>query len=287
MSGFNLFDPSSYGSLFGNSSQPGPLGTGMYQAPNYTIDQNATNNPGYTPGQYNNQAANYLGNTTGVGGIQQGQQAAAQAAGGNYGNFNTGIQGQLGLANQYGQMAAGNGPSLATVQAQQQGAQNLAQANSMLGSARGSGNPAAAQLASQNAMTQGQQQVAQNAVAGRTQEELGAMNAQAGLYGNVAQQGLGQVGAQQQNAQFNANQQNQLGQANQANNLAANTNFLGSTGNMALAQQQGGLAGQQLGVQQQLGLGQIGSGAYQSAAANNKSLAGGIIGGLGSIAGIL
>src|ERR1039458_2401005 len=65
----------------GQAPTPGLLGEGMAQVPNYNINQGAMNNPGYQPGAYNNEANNYLGNTT--------QNVTAQtAAAGNYGNYN-------------------------------------------------------------------------------------------------------------------------------------------------------------------------------------------------------
>ena len=233
-------------SASGSPNGPSIIGTGMYQSPTTGINPNDFNNPNYQAGAYQQQAARYLGATT--------QPVnTAQAVGGNYNNYNTGTAGQLGLAQQYQQMAAGNGPSLATVTAQQQGAANLAASESMLGSARGAGNPAQAQLAARNAQTQGAQQVAANAVTGRTNEELGAMNAAGGLYGNVAGQGLTQAQAQQQLGEYNAGQANQVAMGNQANTLAANTNLLTNYSNQGLAQQQGAIQNEQLNVNQQNG----------------------------------
>jgi hypothetical protein len=251
-------------------TQAGPsmLGTGMYQDNPYNINQQAFNNPaGAFAGQLGMQlgqtgAGSFVANAGGP--IQANTNAATTA----------GINGQLGLANTYGQMAAGNGPSLANVQAQQQGQQNLAAAQSMLGSARGAGDPAAAQLAARNALTQGQQQVAQNAVQGRTAEELGALSAQGGLYGSVAGQGLQASG-----------QANQIAQGNQATNLAANTTQLGAQQAADLAQQQGSIAGQQLGVQSQLGNSQIQSTAFNNAAQANTKLAGAALQGAGGLVG--
>lgn len=267
------------GGLLGNGEQPGLFGTGQYQAPSWNIDMGAFNNPaGNQAGNLNSALGSYISNTTVP-------VTAAQAGAGNYGNYNTGIAGQLGLAQQYQNMAAGNGPSLATVTAQQQGQANLAASESMLGSARGAGNPAAAQLAARTAQTQGAQQVAANAVQGRTAEELGAMNAAAGLYGNVAGQGLNEVGLEQGLGEFNAGQSNQVGMSNQQNNLNAYTNYLGNLSTQNLAQLQSQMAGQQLGVQQQLGLDQIQAQAYQNAAQNNKSAAGGFFSGIGGFLG--
>src|SRR5271156_2540591 len=98
---------------------PDLFGTGQYNAQSYFMNPNAFNNPAGDQGQnLNNALGSYLPNTT--------QGVTAQTAGqGNYGNYNAGTAGQLGLAQQYQNMAAGGGPSLATVQAGQQGAQNL------------------------------------------------------------------------------------------------------------------------------------------------------------------
>jgi hypothetical protein len=175
-------------------------------------------------------------------------------------------------------MAAGQGPSLANQQAQQQGASNLAGAESMLGSARGAGSPAAAQLGAQNALTQGQQQVAQNAVQGRTAEELGALSAQGQTLGALG--GLGQT---------QTGQQNQIGLANQQAQQQAQLAQLQALAQQNAQQQQGAQAGQQLGVQQQLGLGQIGAVAYNNAANANRQLTGSLFSGfsgLGAVAGL-
>ena len=185
----------------GSAGGPSILGTGMYVAPQYNINPSQFNNPNYQPGAYQTQANRYLGATT--------QPVIAQTAGpASTGTTNTGINGELGVAGQYGTMAAGGGPSLATVTAGQQGAQNLQGAESMLGSARGAGNPAAAQLAAKGALTTGQQQVAQNAVTGRTNEELGALGAEGGLYSNVAGQGTNQQQVSNQLSEYNAGQGN-------------------------------------------------------------------------------
>lgn len=258
-----------------NQSAPDMFGTGMFRPSQFQIAGGQFVNPNYQPGAYQNLAGNYLGATTS--GITAAGSTPVTPT-----NYNTGTAGQLGLARTYGQMAAGAGPSLAAVTAGQQGAANLAATESMLGSARGAGNPAAAQLAARNAAATGQQQVAQNAVQGRTQEELAALGAQGGLFGNIAGQGLTASGQTLQNQQFNAGQANAIAQANQANKLAAYTNLLGSYGTQGLAQQQGGIAGQQLGVQQQLGLNDIQEKAYQNAAQNNQKVTGGVMSGIGS-----
>ena len=243
---------------------PGFLGTGQYVTQNYAIDPNAFQNP---LGSVAPQLGSAINAAPGAGGT-------VTAATSPY----TGTAGAgLGaLAGTYGQMAAGQGPSLANVQAQQQGATNLAGAESMLGSARGAGSPAAAQLAAQNALAQGQQQVAQNAVQGRTAEELGALSAQGSTLGALG--GLGQ--AQQ-------GQTNQVAQGNQQVQQAAQLAQLQALIGQNQQQQQGAQAGQQLGVQQQLGLGQIGEVAYNNAAQANAKLSGSLLQGLAGLAGPL
>lgn len=244
--------PSYLGSPYNASAGGGPdaLGLGMYQGAPININGAAFNNPlaGSAVPAGNQEIGNYLGATT------PGVTAASSPA------YGAGLAGQQGLAAQYEAMAAGRGPSAATVAAQQQGMANLQGAESMLGSARGAGNPAAAQLAARNAQAQGAQQVAGNVVAGRTQEELGALGAAGGLYGNMAGEGLT---AQQQ--------QNQIAQGNQQNLLAAHTNFLGALSGIAGQQQQGQMAGQQLSANTALGQQDIANTAYEKAANRNSA----------------
>lgn len=260
--------------LGANAGGPGFFGTGVYNQTPININDQAFNNPNYVPGQYQEAYNNYLPNAAQDVNAATSGPASTGAARGS-------INQQLGLANQYANMAAGGGPSLASVTAQQQGEQGLKAAMSMLGSARGAGNPAAAQLAARQAQGNMQQQVAQNAVLGRTQEELAAMGAQAGVLGNVTGQQLQQQGVTNQAGQFNATQQNAIAQGNQQNRLNAYTTGLGSAANQGLAQQQGLMGGQQLQAQTQLGMNKIGNDAYGNAAERQQRLAGGVIQGLG------
>lgn len=265
----------------GQSTDGGPsiFGTGMYQGAPIGINQNAFNNPvGVQAGQaLSGQISNQLGATT--------QDVnAAQAAGGNPADYQSGLAGEQALAARYGQMANGQGPSLATVAAQQQGASNLASAESLLGSARGAGNPAQAQMAARNAQATGGQQIAQNVVQGRTAEELGALGAQGGLYGNIAGQGLQEQGLGNQLGEFNAGQANQVGMGNQANRLAANQSYSGLLSGINGQQQQGQIAGQQLAAQTQLGQQQLQEQAYEAAAAANAKLAGSVMQAAGGVA---
>jgi hypothetical protein len=245
--GANNFSP-----ISSNTGSPGIFGTGMYSAPQFNIDPSAFVNPNYQPGAYQTAASNYLGAAGAP--IQAAQTVSPQLQ-----------SQQLGLANTYGNIANGTGPNPALATAQQQGAANIQGAESVLGSARGAGSPGAAQLAARNAQSQGAQQIASTAVPAEAQQALAALGAQAGLYGTVA-------GQQMQTAA----QQNAVNQANQANQLAAQTNYLQNTSQQGLAQQQAQQAGQQLGVNQQLGLGNIGVTAYNNAATNDQKLLGSI-----------
>jgi hypothetical protein len=290
--GFNLFDPSSYGDIsagaalgtaiagpFGgmlggaigsqgsNSGNPiGDLGhtlgdiTGTNAAPDdvqspYKVNYGAFNNPA---GSFAPQLGSALGGYT---------QNAYQPISAATSPYTSAAGAGLGsLAGTYGSMAAGQGPSLATLQAQQQGAQNLAATESMLGSARGAGNPAAAQLAARNAQAQGQQQIAQNAIQGRTAEELGALSGLGSTYG-----ALGGLGTTVQG------QQNQIGLGNQALNAQVQNQYLQALAQQNAQQQQGAIAGQQLGAQNALGYSQLQSGNYQAQQQRKANLLGGLM----------
>lgn len=248
------------------SGGPSFLGTGQYQGAPIPINGAAFNNPlaGAAVPTGNAEIGNYLGATT------PGVTAASSPYTGQAG------AGLVALAGQYGDLAAGRGPSAATVAAQQQGATNLQGAESMLGSARGAGNPAQAQLAAQNARAQGAQQVAGNVVAGRTAEELGALGGLGSTYGALG--GLGQTQQAQQNA---------IAQGNQQNLLNAHTNFLGALSGIAGQQQQGQQAGQQLYANTALGQQGIANSAYENAANNNNRAFGQVLGATTNAAGSL
>jgi len=263
------------------------LGTNAYQAPQYTIGNGAYQNPnGDQSGNWNDSQNGLLASSNNAAPTAQNTQLgpASQSAGPNLGQYNQNYGNQQNLANQYGQMAAGNGPSLAAVQAKQQGAQNMSAALALQGSAQGgSSNPALAQYNVGNQFGQIQNQTNQNAVAGRTSEEMGAMQAQAGLYGQMQSGALGSAGMGLQNNQFNAGQLNQFGlQQGQMNQQTAMANLNSQQGQnqlnaqqqdlynqnlqqQTLAQFQANQAQQQLSVQQQLGVGSINSQAQQAA----------------------
>jgi hypothetical protein len=224
------------GGLMGNS-----------QAQNYQVDPNAFKNPvGDQSGNWQQGMQKMLGATTGAAPTAQGAQLNAN-------QFNQSYNQEGGLANQYAQMAQGKGPSVAQVTANQQAQGGLNNTLAALGSQSGSSNPALAQRAAIDAGANAQAQAASNAVQGRTQEEMGAMGAQAGLYGNMNQQAMGMANA---NAQLNqqtqmANLQSAL-QNKQINNQQYNQ-YMQMLQQQNLAQFRGNQNQQQLNVQNALG----------------------------------
>ena len=241
---------------------PGMFGTGQYTSQGYSIDPTAFQNPiGNVAPQLGSAISGLPGSTPQVTAATSPYTAA-------------GAGGQLGAAGTLNAIGTGAIPSAAAIQAGQQGAGNLAGAESMLGAARGAGGPAAAQIAAQRALAEGQQQTAQNAILGAAQEQVGALGTAGGLYGGAAGTGLGQTG-----------QQNTVGVANQQAQQQAQLAQLQALQQQNQQQQQGAQQGQQLGVQQQLGLGQIGSQSYQNAAQNNAKATGSLFSGLGGLIG--
>lgn len=114
-----------------------------------------------------------------------------------------------GMADQYGALAAGEGPSLAQDQLKAATDANIAATIAAQGSARG-GNLNATQANAAAAGAGMQQQAAQQAAMLRSQEQLQAMNAQAGLAGQLAGMSVGReqamLGAGQQGLQFQQGQ---------------------------------------------------------------------------------
>ena len=271
---------SASGTLFGNSTQPGLLGTGMYTAPQYNINPAAfQSSAGNQGANWNNAMAGMLGQTTGAA-PQLGP--TAQSYGPNAAQFGAAYGGLTGLAAQYGNMAAGNGPSLAATTAAQQANSNYAQQLGMLG--MGGGNPAMAKYQAGQALGQAQAANSQQAVMGRTQEEMSALGAQGNILGQQAGMGLN-------TGQFNAGQLNQTNLAQgqlQAGQNALNANqynqYVQNLGQVNSQNLQASIAQQQLGEQQQVSLDQINANAYNNAAKNNGSLFGSILGAAGSLA---
>lgn len=280
------------GAVFGNSDSPGILGTGQYKAKGYNIDKNAFNNPvGDQSKNWNSAMSNMLGTTTGTahqaantqlgdaqtyegakigptmqaGGTQSGYSrigptSTYSGATLNGNQYNQVYNQQQALSNLLQAQSQGQGPSVAQVTAQQQRDANIAAQAGMLGSQRGSSNPALAQLAAANAGAAANQQAAQQAVMGRTQEALGAQANLANLTGTMGNQtqnwstgqaGLSQQAQLQSMAAINAANQAQASlsqQNNQFNAQLGQQNNQFNTGAMNAANQA------QAGLYQQAGL---------------------------------
>lgn len=211
---------------------------------------------------------NMLGATTGAapqaGYVEAGPAATYQGAQMSKGQYNQTYNQEQQLANQLGAMAHGYGPSMAQVQAQQSQQQGLANQMAMLGGQRGAGNPAMAAYQAQQMGAQGMQQAAQQAVAGRTQEEMSAMQAQGQLLGGMNTQAqqfagnqaqltqqamLASMGAMNNQNQFQAGLYQQTNQANQQAQLAQQSlnaqqynNYMAMLQQQNMAQFQAGMA---------------------------------------------
>lgn len=145
--------------------------------------------------------------------------------------------GQIGQINALNQQAAGNGPSVAALQAQAQGEQNVSNAMAMMGSQRGSANSALGLRSADNSIASADQNAMYAGVLGRTQEELNAQQQLTGALGTA--QGQTMQGAQAQaGLQSTANLQN-AGALNQAMLTQGTMGQQTSLANAAQAEQTG------------------------------------------------
>ena len=184
-------------------------------------------------------------------------------------NINTAVSnnltsGQMQQINALNAQAQGQGPSLAAIQAQQTGQQNVANQMAMVGSQRGSANSALGMRAAGNATTAANQQAVQAAVQGRAAEELSAQQQLTGALGGAQGQVMGGAQAQAQ-----------LGQnINIANQNSANSIYASNAAQQNAAMSQQGSLAQQIalanqGVLQQTGLANLGqAGTTQTLNAN-------------------
>lgn len=208
-----------------------------------------------------NQISGIYGNATS--GINQ-QQALVDALRnqGGIGNQSSVFNQQQNLANQIQGVANGTGPNPALAQLANATGQNVAQQAAMMAGQRGAGANAGL-LARQAAMQGGniQQQAAGQAAALQAQQQLNAMGAlqqQQGMMGNLAGQ---QVGQQSNALGF----YNQAAQSEQGNLLGALKNY--NDQNVAM----------------QSNLNNVNAGIQGKVADNQSNLAGGLLGGLGTV----
>jgi hypothetical protein len=248
------------------------LGMGQqYQFSPYQVNSAAFSNPvGNIAPAWQSAMGQYLGANT---------MAAPTVAPTDLSMVQPGYQGQMAAANMYGQLANGGGPSLAALQAQQSGQQNLAAALSLAGSQRG-GNPALTNYNTQQQLAGINQQTAMNAVQGRTAEQLNALQGLAGSSAGAAGTGLQAAGLQQQQALGSAGIQQQQ----QAQNAAAWNSYL----NQLYGQNQQQFAANQnlqnLAANQALQYNQLGAQQFQNQAASQGAFTSGIVNGLGQAA---
>jgi hypothetical protein len=297
------------------SGSPSFLGTGMFQASPYAInDQAITGNPTQGAGEnYGlndvwsnlnsalnaNQVAN-VGASAGTAGYAQAGPTNISTAG------DAQFQNQQNmLAQQLAATASGQGgPSPADLQLAMGAQQNQAAQLAALGSQRGGGSGNAALAARQAADLGAASNANLNQQMGvqRAQEVQAAQQAEGGVLGTARGQAqnynLNAAQLAQQNQQFNAgnaqqsglanlNASQQTALANQQAQLAANQQYqnqlnaiLGAQTGIGEANRSAALANQQLQVQQQLGVNQVNEAGYGNAAQANANLTGAIMGGL-------
>lgn len=254
----------------------GFFGNQAYQTQNYNVNTDAFTNPVDNSTNTSNNFATGANNLLAASGNAAPQIAPTATSAGAFpqtAGITTAGNTLLGIG-------TGAIPGAAATQAAATGQQQQANNLSAIGSAMGTANPnlAGYRLGIQNAATQ--QQQAQAAATAGAQEQLGALNTAGSTLGSAAQ-------ITQQNEQFNAQQINtqaynqaqlqgqQLGLQGSELEAYINANATQIANTMSAAQ-----AGQQLQVQNNLGLNQIGSSATASAA--NHSIGGDVMNMIGS-----
>lgn len=259
--------------LGGRGENAGILGIGQYKAPGFDINYKYFNDP--TKFKKNKKELSKA--ITKVENRDTPQMKAAklgQAATINQKQQDQFRRGQLDLAYQLQQQAAGKGPSLAQSQLRQGTDRNLAQAMAMAGSGRGNSALQMRQLGQQRAMIG--QQAGQQAADLRMQEQMAAQQQLAGVLSGGRGQDIGLATDQANLKQQRMLNQGQLQQQAAANNQAAVLQNRGLSDaqvrylmgeklgqDQQLAQNR--IMGQQLGVQQQTSQNTVNQAAYESA----------------------
>jgi hypothetical protein len=238
--------------------------------------------------------ANHLeGGAQNLGGAATQQRIlnAQLAASNGVGTQNAAIQGLQGVASQYGNIAAGQGPNPALAMLHQQTGQNVANQAALMAGQRGAGANVgllARQAAQQGAATQqqavgqgaslqAQQQLnallglqsTQQAIGGLGSTQVGMQHAGIGQYGNIAQQ---QVAAQQAAQNAAAQQANQI-----ANQQISGTNAVTQANMANTGQLQGALGAENSAVTSSQGnVNQANSGLAQTQMGGQQSVVGGL-----------
>lgn len=257
------------GQIFGNGEDPGILGVGMFDAKKYDINEGAFKDGG-TYDSRRSQFANQLSQAMSrqaptVQGVQINQDPANQVRGR-----------QMTLADQLTAQAAGQGPSLATMQLKQASDRNLANAMAFAASQRGGGGLALRNVRNQQTDIMGQ--AARDAAMARMQEQLTAREQLAGVLQGTRGQDL-TVATSQAELQNAANLANQKALLEQQGLNDAQARFY-NQGMMDLdmKQREALMALEKLKTEQQSSNNQARAQAYAGAA----SARGNLIGGVGS-----
>lgn len=180
-----------------------------FQMPDLQNQQNAIQGA-YNLQNHPNYANSPLAGLTTLGQVANAGAATAAPTTINTAASNPITAAQLQNVNQLYNTATGNGPSVAEAEAQAQREQNVANTMAVIGSQRGSSDPALGLRTAQDQMAGANQNAAWNAVAGKTQEEMNAQNQLTNALGTT--QGQVMQGAQAQ-AQLNASTVNNNVQA--------------------------------------------------------------------------
>lgn len=292
------------GKIFGTGDDPGILGTGMFKPQGYDIDESAFKNAD----PYNQIRSDFARqleavNNRGYDAVNPATIAemerinAAQIARGDSDQ----VRGrQMTLADQLTAQAAGQGPSLATMQLKQATDRNIAQAMALAASQRGGAAGGLGLRNVQQQQTQLQGQAARDSAMARMQEQLSAREQLAGvlqgtrgldinLASNQAQLEQATRQSNQQAANQRLLQQAQLAQQasianqqamlqNRANNDAMARFYTEGGLNATLKQQESLMGLEKLKADQKAALEQARAQSYGSAA----QARGGIVGGLGA-----
>lgn len=270
------FNPSVSNTSVNSEGGPGFMGNGTYQVQGSQINQGAFLNP-VSAGQ------TASGFTTGQNQLLTAANASAPNIGPAATSNGAGNAGQTNVANTLYGIGTGAIPGAAQQEAALQTQENTAAALSAEGSARGTANPALAGYNLANTEAGIQRTGTNAAVTGGTAERLSALSGANTAYGGVTQ-----------NTQFNANQLQQI--AIQQATLKAQQmglqgqelqNYVNNNAGQIANSMQAAQAGQTLQVNQNLGLNQIQSQAYNNAAGHSiggdlVNLGGSIVGGASS-----
>lgn len=270
------------GKVLGNGDSPGYLGTSQFTPNKYDVNEDAFKNSNYNQGLYDQRRSDFA---------QQMQQAMGRTAPTVNGvQIATGPQDQvrarqMTLADQLTAQAAGQGPSLATMQLQQATDRNLAQSMAAAASMRGaSGGLGLRNLNQQQTALQGQ--AARDSAMARMQEQLSAREQLSGVLNGTRTQDIG-LATSQAGLTQSANLANQQAALKQLELNDAQQRFY-TQGQMAndaaqsdaqYQQKQALMALEKLKADQVAGMNNVAFQGYDAASKGRSGFANGLLGG--------